>query len=412
MVEISQKTKMALKIAAFIIFILLVGYGIYAIFFKAPATPTEPTPEIPGAVEPGGLPSTTGGTQVTPVATTPEVITTPVQIDKTAQGGITKTSALVSDNAILLSQNPYGRGVNFYDKISEQFYTVNIDGTLKSLSSNFFPSVETVAWSPKSNQAILEFPDGSNIFYDFETQKQVTLPSNWTDFAFNKEGDKVIAKALNEDVNSRWLLIAAPDGSEANPVIFMGANAGAIQTSWSPSGRYFAFSDTGVTQNGTLKSLYLLSTQKSQQTYDKILVEGGDFRPEWSNNSDNLLYSVYSENTDWNPNLYMISNIGTSAQKKINLNVATWSNKCVFGDSETVYCAVPQTLDPGFGLVPEMAKNTPDDIIKINTATGTKIKIAIPENDINADSIFVSADGSSLLIHDANSQGIFSVNLR
>jgi len=59
--------------------------------------------------------------------------------------------------------------------------------------------------------------------------------------------------------------------------------------------------------------------------------------------------------------------IGTGRKK---LNVDTWADKCTFYSDSKLYCAVPEKLDEGAGLFPELAKTTKDNLYQIDPTTG------------------------------------------
>ena len=183
---------------------------------------------------------------------------------------------------------------------------------------------------------------------------------------------------------------------------------------WSPTGRYFGFADTGVTQSSGLRSIYLLSQEKVGGSYDTILVEGGGFEPLWSPSGNLLLYSVFTQQNNWNPNLYIIeTESGNVGSRKINLNLSTWTNKCVFSnDGSVLYCGVPSELKEGYGLVPEIADEIPDEIVKINISTGVKDVLAVPDESITIDKIFLSDDQNELILHDKNTNGLKKIKLR
>ena len=59
-----------------------------------------------------------------------------------------------------------------------------------------------------------------------------------------------------------------------------------------------------------------------------------------------------------------------------------------------------------------MADNTADDIYKINVQTGTKTKIATPDQDFNIVEMTVSADGSNLFFNDKATGLLHKIKLK
>jgi hypothetical protein len=89
----------------------------------------------------------------------------------------------------------------------------------------------------------------------------------------------------------------------------------------------------------------------------------------------------------------------------------TWSYKCGFSTSTKAICGVPESLPDGAGLIPAVADDIRDYLVEIDLSTGSSSVLAIPESNLNVESIQVSADGSSVFIHDRFSNTIKKINL-
>ena len=59
-----------------------------------------------------------------------------------------------------------------------------------------------------------------------------------------------------------------------------------------------------------------------------------------------------------------------------------------------------------------LSNQTPDQIYRINTQSGTKQLIAIPQNEVTIASLFVSPDGNNLYFTDKNNGSINKIRLR
>ena len=60
-----------------------------------------------------------------------------------------------------------GVNVIYYNRATGKFYKVFPDGRTVPVSEEVFYQVQNVSWSPDKNKAVLEYPDGANIVYDF-----------------------------------------------------------------------------------------------------------------------------------------------------------------------------------------------------------------------------------------------------
>jgi hypothetical protein len=61
------------------------------------------------------------------------------------------------------------------------------DGAIKQMADQVFYNVTDVTWAKNKDKAVLKLVDDSKIVYDFQTKKQVTLPSHWDDFSFSSD---------------------------------------------------------------------------------------------------------------------------------------------------------------------------------------------------------------------------------
>ena len=92
-----------------------------------------------------------------------------------AEGAETFTQQLTS-SAVVSPTMIDGAGIAFYNPLDGRFYKIDDSGELIAMSLEQFPDAETVTFADTADIAAIEFPDGSNIIYDFATETQTTLP--------------------------------------------------------------------------------------------------------------------------------------------------------------------------------------------------------------------------------------------
>ncbi len=177
--------------------------------------PVPPEVRLPLAKPGVPEPITVAPPPVLPVA--PPVITPPAplppEVSTIAKGGSTWVATLTDVRADGFSLAGDGKNLVFYDKAAGKFFRSTPDGVLTALSDKTFYEVEKINWAPNTDKAILEYPDGSNILFDFTTQKQVTLPKHWQDFDFSPDGNQIVGKSMGITPEARWLVVSNPDGS-------------------------------------------------------------------------------------------------------------------------------------------------------------------------------------------------------
>lgn len=408
-----EKYRKIIIVFIFILVIFILGYLLYALFFKAPPPVVEePIPDI--ITGPGRLPvAETGPIQVISPddgrKLPGEEIEGISKASPKAQGGLTQTTALnkLPSAGVTLSNN--GSDLQFYNRADGKFYKVTKDGEVNQLTDKIFYDVSSIKWSPNKNKAILEYPDGANIVYDFMTDKQVTLPKHWKDFDFSPSGSQIVMKSIGLDPSNRWLAVSNVDGSKIMAIEPLGEKDATVFPSWSPNNQTIAMYTEGI----DFDRQEVFFTGLNKENFKSTIVEGRDFRPLWSPQGDRLLYSVYSSKNDLKPMLWLVNAQGESiGSGRTSLGIETWADKCVFANSRDLYCAVPKNLEEGAGLFPELAQNTTDELYQIDTRTGLKKRVATPDGDYNMSNLIISDNGYYLYFTDESSQGIYKIQLR
>ncbi len=419
--------KKPLYIIIFIILVIGFGAMIYFVFLSdifAPDVTNQNINTTSNENINGSLPLLNGATNVNRVSinttnvnrlvngvTRSNINTT---ISNTAQGGETIANKVTDTPILAPEQQVGGDGIRFYDISDGKFYYIDENGNKILLSDQVFPQAEEIAWSPVNNEAIITFPDQSKVYYDFNTQEQVTLPREWDEIDFSPTGSQIGFKNVSSKENERWLAVSNPDGSGVALVEPMGDKVDSVAVNWSPTGQVVATYREGYSADG--QEIYLIGL--NDENFKSIVTDGRGFEGVWSADGKQMIYSVYSEDTRYNPSLYLVDSSGDQiGSNGMKLGLQTWSNKCTFSsNSPTLYCAVPGLLETGTGIYPSLAGYTNDKIYKINTNTGTKEILATPSflsGDINytINSMFLSQDENSLYFTDASTNTLYNISL-
>ena len=406
-------------IAGFIILVLGIGFLIYAVFFRAP----EPTGQIPDQTEQrptdGAFPDAGVGTgDRTQIDAGDGILPESDLVDGTIGAGdpnlevdepdVPAVRQISSDT--LTGIDIRGGGVQFYNDVDGQFYRVGADGDAEELSEEVFFNVQNVTWANGSNQAVLEYPDGSNIVYNFDTDTQVTLPRHWEDFSFSDRGDRLAAKSIGISTDNRWLVTTNPDGSSIKLVEPLGENADKVTIDWSPNNQIVGFSRTGQALGADREEILFVGL--NGENFRSMNVEGRGFQSEWSQSGNRLLYSVYSARTNFKPEIWVVdATPSTIGNNRRSLQINTWAEKCNFADDRFIYCGVPKDLQTGAGFAPGLAQGTEDRLVRIDTRTGSQTEIDLGNDAHTIDDIFVDEGTNTLYFTDKNQAGLFNVSL-
>jgi len=404
--------KKILILLALLIIAGLIGYAIYYLFQKTTGGFVTTPAGGPGASTTGQFPAAGERPATTTygpggIGTLPQAGNVPgVGSSYYKQEPVTK---IVSDYATF-SSVAKDSGLRYYNPSDGKFYRRAADGTITKLSDQIFYNVQKVTWGNATNKAVLEYPDSNKIIYDFDNQKQVTIPKHWEEFSFSPTDDQIGAKSIGTAVENRWLVTVNSDGSHTSIVEPMGENSDKVSVNWSPSRQTLAFSQTADPIAGTQRREILL-VGLNHENFRGLTTEGWGFEEKWSPSGKRLLYSVWSDRSDLKPELWITNaygdNINTGRQ---DLKINTWSKDCAFANETVLYCAVPRDLIKGAGLMPEIAADSLYDMVKIDTNTGLQTNIPLG-GDYNIDSIHYDNANNKIIFTDKNQTGVFQVNL-
>lgn len=412
----SARLKLILQITAFILAIVLIGWLVWAVFFRVPGAPLVPGQETP--FEQGGLPpiGQAGERNIVPEGApsllVPEAPAPAEAPDVVARGGRTTVDSLTDSRAEFSTLAT--AGFNYYDERDGRFYRISPSGGEPVLlSDEVFNNVQTVTWSNKSDNAVLEFPDGSNIFYNFKTKEKATLPRAAQDFSFSPADSQIAYKYVGQSEDDRWIVTSQPNGQGQELINPIGDEFNRVQTNWSPTNQVVA-TYRNVTSSAGEEVFFI---GRNNENFKSLQTNGLGFRGEWSPSGDQILYSVYSQGTNYNPELFIAGangdNIGANNR---SLRLQTWPDKCAFADESLLYCAVPQSLEQGSGLYPELAANVPDTIYKVDLNTNVASPIAFPESagqsSFTINKLMVAPDGTQLYFTDQVTGRIQRLRLR
>lgn len=409
-----SRFKKVFLVLGFLAIVFIIGYLLWSFFFKTEVvTPiATTTPGIISGLPTAGLGTTTGIT-VGEGGVLPGGITIPTEVpaaggvSAVAVGGLTTTQT-VTKNPTLGSTLSGDGNVQYYDQKDGKFYKIDNQGNIVALSDKVFYDVDRIVWAPDKDQAIIQYPDGNKILYNFQTKTQVTLPSHWEDFSFSPDSSRIVSKSLGLDEENRYLVVSNDDGSKATALENIGTNDKNVTASWSPNNQIVAMYTEGVDFNR--QEVYFVGL--NGENFKSTMIEGRGFESKWSTTGDKLLYSVYSTDTNLNPQLWIVGASGdTIGSDRQSISLNTWAEKCTFASNNEVYCAVPETLEKGSGMFPELADKTKDNLYKINLTTGTKELIAIPNGAYNISEVMVPANKDALYFTDKTTNQIYKIDL-
>ena len=416
--ELTYK-KIGLLIGFFAL-VVVMGFLLYALFFRAAPTPAVPSDSSvdDGSQLPQADSGSGGGIAPTDSGQLPSGATVGaeteggqplVQPGAIAGGGVTQTTLLSAANSLAPIVDASGNSVLYYNNANGTFERAGQNAAPAPFSDKIFFNAQKVTWAPSKRKAVIEYPDDSNIVYDFQTSRQFSLPKHWQDFDFSPDSARIIAKSIGSDPDNRWLVIANDDGSQAQALEPIGEKDATVYPSWSPNNLTVAMYSESI--DFDRQRLYFVGL--NGENFKSTVIDGRGFEHQWDPAGESIIYSVYSSTSELKPTLWAVSAKGESiGANRRPLELQTWAHKCAFANAQTLYCAVPDTLPEGAGLFPELAQTSTDSVYRVNLATGAKTLVAVPESGYAMANIAVSEDGAALYFTDALSGQLRTMRLR
>ncbi len=414
-----MKIKKIILIVLFILVSFLMGFFIYSTFFK-PEPPTQ-IPVREQVVATGTLPQIgIGGPksleQIEQEQKEQErIIKESQEIDEFANGGLTSSKELISNSIKGISFNTDSNGISYYDPNQQAFFRIKEDGTIERLSDKKFYYVQNVTWSDKKDRAILEYPDGTKILYDFDKDKQlVTFPKDMKEFDFSFSEEKIASKWVGQYEDYNYLVTVNPDGSGLKFIEPMGDQERNVAVVWSPDNEVLATYRKYI--DSERQEIFFIN--EYGKNLKSLVVEGGGFKGEWSPSGKNLVYSVYNSASNYKPTLWVANGESDGlGSGKTYLNLNTWVDKCDFSktNSNSMYCAVPDSLPEGSGLSPSVANGSLYSIYKINLETGVKEKISEPVYNgqrVSINKIYLDSNDRKLYYTNESNGYLYSIDLQ
>ncbi|MDD5289943.1 MAG: hypothetical protein PHT40_01935 [Patescibacteria group bacterium] len=411
--------KKILLIIGFVLVCLGLVILMYFMFFKStPAPQPGEVGYVPTGAELPGSELGTGGQELGSGGQLPE--NTPSVGENTfsgasavANGGATSATA-VNEQSILGMALDSGGNLVYYNRDDSRFYKISSDGASALLSKEKFLQLKDVVWSADTSAAIVTYPDDLKIYYNFATNKKVTLPKNVVEPIFSTDGSKISFKYETNNPDNNYVAVSRPDGTGAKLIEPLGSESNRVQATFSPNGNVVAF----YAKATGLDSSEIFFIGQAGENFRSLKVTGTNFKGLWSPSGQKILYQTATADNDFNPSLKITSGQTASlGGPSLSLDVSTWVDKCVFASENEIYCAVPDDLPTGAGLYSEVIKNEIDSIYRLNLATGTKEKIADPVDE-NGQAIFkigrlsVSADQATLFFWDENTGKMYKIRLK
>lgn len=403
-------------IIVFVVVIVGISAFLWLAFFKPPSLPVVQPPLTPAAPQ-TGLPQSGPSTLIPTTPSAPGVPSsgfptgTPLPGTPTTSGRIQVQAiiALTSSPTVSPTISASGDAIIYWNSTDSRFYIVSSAGAAQALSPKEFFSIESAMFSSDRANALISYPDGAKIVYNFKIGTQYTLPSFWKDFSFSPDGASLVFKSIGRDIESRVLATASLDGSNFQDLTTLGDNESHAYPLWSPQGGIVAL----YTEASGLERQNLFFVGEHNEQFQSIPIPGLGFKAMWTNRSGRLIFQTYSGDTSYRPDLWIVdASVGSLGTNRRDLHVETFLDTCALSaDDRTLFCAIPRDLPEGAGLTPQIAETLSSDFWKIDLETGLKTLLLAPRDPVNVETVLVSSDEKYLFFKNRADGRLYEIKL-
>lgn len=289
--------------------------------------------------------------------------------------------------------------LQYFSQKDGLLYRAGLDGSApQTLSTKSFWGLIDAAWSPDKTTVVTKVSGskGEALFLYFNPGKDEKIPlkSNLDEVVWETGANRIFYKYYSPDTQERSLNVADPNGANWKKLADLDYKN--LSIAQIPKTGLVSFWNSG-----DAFSLTSFSTVPIIGGDQKILFKekyGADYL--WNASGSNVLVSHTDARGGSNMQLAVMNYSGGEYK---NLNVPTFSSKCVWSrDGKTVYYALPGNI-PGGAILPNDYKNgnfnTADTFWKVNIQTGEKTRI-VETKDIkekyDASQMFLNEDESLL----------------
>jgi len=321
----------------------------------------------------------------------------------------------VSDEPVFgAALSPDGKYFYAFLASNGQLNQYDLSGKLdKVLSTEKFENIKKVVWNKPKNKVIIKtepVPGTAKFFYfDIPGKKVFVLKENIDSVSWSNLGDKIIYKHYDPKTKKRTINVAEPDGKNWHVVAeisYRDAEIAPIPNSsdisfWPSPNAFTATSVASVAFNGENKKELL------KDRYGVNLL--------WSPNGTQAIFSAADEKGGHKTDLLLMNRQGGEIQ---SLMFPTFTSKCSWSsDSKNLYCAMPGNI-PDSAILPndwqEGKITTSDTFWKIDTSTGKKERLVVPEKIGESYDVlnpFLSHDEKNFFFINKQDQKLYKLSL-
>ena len=312
--------------------VLFVFYG----YFFAPAAPTTTTGEQPGVRggfgggAPAGAPAPAAQPQsVPPLPDLPSI--TEQRLIRLTDFSVVSPSLNAKEDRILFYKKEGGDlfAVPFQGGAAEKMAPVTVVGLVEAI------------WSRARDRAAVFYLGDETLkgFLHIGTSSIAVLPNEIKSFSWSPDGKSLAYLALKDDLIN--LVIA--DASGKNPKTTFRTPIADARISWVSSEKIaFQTAPSGLAEG------FIFAFARSSNAFSKVYGPGFGLQSLWSPNGTQILLSQAArENGGIKTGIY-----DTAKKQYAALDVSTLTDKCVWGGTKEIVCAVPRDI-PALTVLPD-----------------------------------------------------------
>lgn len=363
-----DRNKKIIYTVAGAVLLLILGYIVYQYIIPAFQARPQSQPSVGGNIPAfPGVEQKNGGLGGTGTATT----TLP-------SGQEQRLFRLTTYPVISPSLNGDESKILFYKKEGGELISIGFTGGIEEKLSNItVVDLMEAVWGPDRQRRAVFYLDGETKkgFLHISTSSTATLPQNIRSFSWSPDG-KSLAYLLQRSGGTTDLVVA--DASGKNPKVIFSTPIRDASIRWITSNKIvFQTAPSGLGEG------FIFLFTRADGVFTRIGGPLFGLEAIWSPDGSRFLVS----STDASGRNLVLSLRDTTGKTLFNSDVHTLAEKCVFADTNTLYCAVPRALPQETTL--------PDDYLR---------------GELNTSDVIQVLDFSSRIINTVVNLGAFDVS--
>ncbi|OHA04259.1 MAG: hypothetical protein A3J58_00820 [Candidatus Sungbacteria bacterium RIFCSPHIGHO2_02_FULL_52_23] len=295
----------------------------------------------------------------------------------------------------------------FYKKDGGDMFSADLNGaSQKKISNLTILGLMEAVWSPARDRAAILYLDGNTVksFLHIGTSSVAVLPSDITSASWSPDGKSLAYTRREGDL----LALSIADSGGRAPRTVLRVPVPDARIAWADADRV-----TFITPASGLAEGYIFSHSRRAGTFQKIAGPTFGLMATWSPFSARAVLSSTAEG-GVGMTTKVLNPFDPDRKDQVQLDIATFAEKCVFVAVQELWCAEPRSLEsmaplPDLYLTGEY--NSSDRIVRIDLIKNT-VEDILNQDNFDAVNLTLTKDKNYLFFVNRHDGTLWSLKLK